>query len=72
MKRDMWRKLSLILAMLATPALLFAQTNPCGDDPFDPSPCDLPLDNYVLVLVIAFSLFAVWRLNKNKKNLATS
>jgi len=71
MKRDMWRKLSLILVKLATPALLFAQTNPCGDDPFDPSPCDLPLDNYVLVLVIAFSIFAVWRLNKNKKSLAT-
>jgi len=60
------KKIGLTFLISAAPIWLFAQTNPCGDDPFDPSPCDLPLDDYVLVLVIAASLFGARYLNKHK------
>jgi len=61
------KRWGLTVLILAAPILLFAQTNPCGDDPFDPSPCDLPLDNYVLVLVLFASLFGVKQLIKTQK-----
>jgi len=61
------KKIGLTFLISAAPIWLFAQTNPCGDDPFDPSPCDLPLDNYVLVLVLFASLFGVKQLIKTQK-----
>jgi len=60
------KKWGLTVLMLLAPTLLFAQTNPCGDNPFDPSPCDLPLDSYVLILVFFAFVFGVKQLIKTQ------
>lgn len=56
--------------MILLPGLLFAQTptDPCpGQDPFDTTPCDLPLDSYVIVLIVVCGVFAALHLRKNNR-----
>jgi len=73
MKIEDWcKRFFITISILAMPALLFAQSEQCGDDPFDPSPCDLPLDTYVFAVAIVVVLFAAWYLHKQKKPLSAS
>jgi hypothetical protein len=55
----------VIVLLLISTVNLFAQTLPCdGDDPDG----GCPLDTWVIVLVIAASFFAAFRLYRSKKS----
>ena len=60
---------AIILLLLINVATLKAQpTNPCdGQDPDDTTPCEVPLDAWVIFLAIAALSFGVWYLHKNQK-----
>ncbi|RYU90743.1 hypothetical protein EWM62_08855 [Mucilaginibacter terrigena] len=56
--------------------IVFAQpTNPCDDPTVDPDDlppgiCDVPLDNWVYVLVIAAVIYGVYKLYQKQKAFA--
>lgn len=68
----MKKKILSIVLILLISTLGYAQvTNPCGDDgnPDDTSTCDIPLDTWVYVLVIAGVLFGAYQLYKKQKEI---
>jgi hypothetical protein len=72
----MWRKLSpiFILTFILSVNTAFAiDPTPCTGDPddpnFDPNACNLPLDTWVYILVIAAVIFGAYKLYQKQKAL---
>lgn len=72
------KKISLAaICMVFATLQVFAQVGevPCSGDPddpgYDPNGCNTPLDNWVIVLVIAGLIFATLYLHNKQKKEAT-
>jgi hypothetical protein len=71
------RYLIVILTFLISISTAFAQTPtdpiPCSGDPddpgYDPNGCNLPLDTWIYVLVIAAVIFGAYKLHQKQKAL---
>jgi len=69
------RCLIVILTFLISISTAFAQGDgvPCSGDPddpgYDPNGCNLPLDTWVYVLVIAAVIFGAYKLHQKQKAL---
>jgi len=68
------RCLIVILTFLISISTAFAQDGvPCSGDPddpgYDPNGCNLPLDTWVYVLVIAAVIFGAYKLHQKQKAL---
>jgi len=64
----MKKKISLTFVFFLISVLqLFAQTDPGDPGCTDPDDCPLPLDNWVIVLVIASLVFATIYLHRKQK-----